>query len=536
MNSSILRALSVVVCFACFVGCSQHKKSDNQQIDQIKRSYRIDSLNDFLMDNLRSKRIVMLGDAYHENGYYMRLVTGVLDEWLDRLEKEKNNSLSRGAGQKEDRPLSPLPKKLILFVEADSERVDTMKHCMQTGDISNWLMFQLRGESKWGSMIGGTSVDNFEFFKNLKRIEDRVEKLQKQDPSNSYDFRILGPESIPPYDLIRTKDSSLWRERVRQFQEARSEYFVHQRDERSSATIRKVLDEHPDYKALIFYGTAHLLRGLQNKAREGGPKGVDTAYGYYLASYLDKYFSRDSVSVFFTVHVPGWQKGVIREFERTAVSADYRVFCVPAPPLQCPLGMVNCQNLLRAYNELMRQNSLGDSEEEQMYSQGYAIRLSNQLRRSYLFSRPEFRPWLDSLRHYAWDTSRIVNRKRIEIANRLIKSFDAIQNINSLETWIAKPLKDSAWYLPMLKMVLANLPPQAMPLGIDQLENLSLNEDTKPMIITRKEELVEYLLVNLLWVGTPDEQNRARTELTAKTGMKLKDEREWSDWWRTKYN
>jgi hypothetical protein len=528
LTYSNIKLLCIGIGILCLIGCSKQEST----VNKVKNYFRPDSLKDLLIDNLRTKRIIMLGEGEPGNGYYMRIVTGFLDRWLDQLEKEKAPLSSQEETRKRDQPLTPLPKKLVLFIEADSERTNTIRHFLQTGNISNWLMDAIHNETRWGGLRSGISMDDIEYFGNLKRIEERVQKLNTQDVSHPYDFRIIGPEGVPPYDLIRTRDTTLLRERYQQFEKARFEYFVRQRDEISSNTIRTTLNTNPDYKALIFYNPAHLLRGWQNKAPWEAIKGIDTAYGYFMAHYLDQYFSRDSVSTFITNNYPRGSYSGIGEIERGELSMDYCVYGVPIPPTQCPLEIINCQTTFRARFELMKKYGLGSSEEEQIYALTYSQLLAFHLKRSYLNSRPDVRPWLDSLQRYAQDTSRIANKRRAEIADKLIKGFDAVQNINLLDKWIAIQLKDANWYLPMLKKVLTNMPS----IEYKQLEKLSLNEESKTIILNHKEDLINYFLVNLLWIGTPDENNRARKELTSRTGLKLRTAEEWSAWWRTQYD
>jgi hypothetical protein len=530
------KGLCILISFAFVIGCSQQKNNRNQPEDQVKQYIRFDSLNYLLLDNLRNKKIVMIGDANHQHGYYMRLVTGVLNKWLDELEKARTSSQSQNAEQKINLLSHPLPKKLFLFVEADSARLYEENQYIQTGDVQKWLMSTFYRETR-GHQPGGTSVDIIEYLHNLKRIQERVNKLNEEDVLHSYDFRIIGPESTPPFNVPKwLRDTAENRAQYRQFQKTKFEWFAYKRDELSSNNIRKILNANPEYKAVIFYGTAHLLRGRRDKAAMGweSPIGKDTAYGYYLASYLDQYFSRDSVSTFFTIHRPGSPLGVIHELEHKEFSSDYRVLCSPIPPSQSPLEIIPCQTTLRAYYELIKGNGPGNDEEKQLYFRFIIWRLRFLVERSYLNDSPELKVLLDSLRRYPRD-SRILSKQSLEITDKLIKSFDAIQNINSLDEWITMPLRDSMYYLAMLKQVLSNLPTQGLPFENEQIANLSLNEETKSMIKNRKEDLIEYFLVNLLWIGTPNERNRARDELMTMTGLKYKTEQEWTDWWRNKY-
>ena len=518
-------------------GCSEHQNYNKLLVDQIKTTFSTDSLNTVVLENLRNKKIIMMGDAHHQHGQYMRSVTGVLDHWLDQLEKEK--AAGPGAEQKAKQLERPLPRKLYLFLEADSIRMDAIHRYIQTGDISTLLMFTLDREYRYGHQPGGTSVDIIEFLNDLKRIHERVNTLNALDATHPYDFQIIGAESIPPFDRPQwTKDTSVYRKRLQEFEKTKFEWFAYKRDELSSNNIRKILSENPEHKALIFYGGGHLLRGRQNKAGIGGaaPQGIDTAYGYFLVSYLDQFFSRDSVAVFFTVHRPGSEHPEMQELEHRTLSPDYRIYCNPIPPQQSPLQIINCKTTLQAFFELMKKYGAGNSEEDRSYSRAYARLLSMQLTRSYLFSHVDDRRWLDSFRLPVWDPSKPTHAKRIATADKLIKKFDAIQNISSLDEWIAKPLRDSVWYLSMLEQVLTNLPSQGSPSGGEQFKYVLLNEATKSKILQHKEDLVEYFLVNLLWIGTADEKEHARNELVKKAGLQLRTEQEWSNWWRSKYH
>jgi hypothetical protein len=536
---SFVGGLCILVGFVCPTGYSQRKSNSNQPVDQIKRTIQFDSLNYVVLDNLRSKRIVMIGDAYHEHGYYMRMVTGVLDQWLDQLEKEKTSSPSKQAGQGIGQLVHLLPKKLILFVERDSIGMSAQNRYMQTGDIQSWLEYTFYHEYNYGRQPGGTSIDIIEYLNTLKRIQERVSRLNAHNVPHPYDFRIIGAESTPPFKPPPlTRDTAAYREQYRQLQKTKFEWFAYKRDELSSDNVRKVLKENPDYKALIFYGTAHLFRGRQDKAVMGGgtPLGIDSAYGYFIASYLDQYFSRDSVSIFLPYNRPETRNPEFQELEHRQLSSDYHIFCRPIPPVPSPLEIVNCQATLRAFFELMKRNGSGKSDEEQMYFRSYARRLGFQLQRSYLNSKPDARSWLDSMRKYTWDSSQTAIAKRVEVADKLIKNFDAIKNIDSLEKWMTLPMRDTSYYLTMLASVLANLPSQGDTIEKRQIPHVSLNEETRALIHRGKEDLVEYFLVNLLWIGTPDEKNRARKELMEKTKLKFTTEQEWSDWWRSKYH
>jgi hypothetical protein len=85
-------------------------------------------------------------------------------------------------------------------------------------------------------------------------------------------------------------------------------------------------------------------------------------------------------------------------------------------------------------------------------------------------------------------------------------------------------------------MVLKNIPSRGPLAYITKpFENITLNDSAKSIIKPYTKDLIEYFLVQLLWIGTPDETKRAQKELQARTGLHLQTAREWSDWWRSNY-
>lgn len=554
MSGLFQRGYYVLIFLICIGGCTRSRKPDLR----VTNVFPPDSLIGLVVDNLSEKRIVMLGDGMHENGYYMRLVTGVLNRWVDELEVERKNQ--REEIKNKDikwgnfHPGHSIPKKLILFVEQDSEGVAMMNRYFQTGDLSNWLMRHIQG-----STFGGYSVDWVEYLSDLKQIKERVEKLNTQGSSHLCDFRVIGPEVLPQYvhDFKLTKDAALYQERVRQYRKARIEYNVRQRDELSSANIRDILNTNAEYKALIFYGSAHLRRGKSDirdglinydvwveenfrrgkqdiRALEDFPEGQKDVYGYYIAHYLDQYFSRDSVATFFTIKTRLSEEAKIVKYAEEPNSPDYNVTCKTESLFPFPLGIINCQAMLRPLFELRKKCSERRDEEEQIFYSIYTNRLYYNLKRSYLNSDLHIRPSLDSLLSHSRDSSDSGKKKFTELADRLITGFDAVRNIKSLDKWIAMPLKDSTAYLNRLNSVLGNLP-SVVEEDEEQFQDISLDENTKTSIVRYKKDLTEYFLVELMWIGNTEEQNQARAELQRMTGLELKTAKEWSNWWRSKY-
>ncbi len=549
--------LEAAFCFSALLiliaGCARNPEPQLR----ITNIFRFDSLNALVLNNFTDKRIVMMGDRRHGTGYYMRLVTGVLDSWVSELENERRDQSAKIKDKEIDwatlHSQLSLPKKLFLFVEQDSGGVAAMDEYFQTGDPVNML-------TRYDQRVyfaGLYSVDWLEYLNDLRHVEERVEKLNAQDSSRPYDFRLVGPEIIPQYwrDYKLTRDTALSRQRLREFRKGRVKYDAQQRDGLTSESIRHLLDANPQYKALIFYGDAHLGRGKHDigdvfidadvsveenssnskedvRAEEDLPK--EQKEGYYLVHYLDQYFSRDSVSTFVTGITPLREEIKIIRYEEKSDSPDYIVLCKPETTLPFPLEFIRSQNTLLPLSELRKKYIEKSNEQEQIYYSIYTSRLYYQLKRSYLNTDSHIRPLLDSLLTDGHDSTATAKKRFTELSDKFIERFDAVQNIDSLEDWMAMPLRDSTTHLSMLKAVIENLPSISEE-DRDEIRNISLGERLKTVARRYDGELKEYLLVGLMWVGNTQEQDRARSELERMSGFVLRTPKEWSNWWRSKY-
>ncbi len=503
----------------------------------IIRTYPFDSLNTILIDNLCRKKVVMIGDAYHEHGAFMRLVTGLLNRWVDTLEAEQKEG-ARAASAIDG---SAVPHKLMLFLENDSEHLDLHLRSIRNADAALWLSSMLKLETEWGHLIGGTSVDVVEFAADLNRIIDRVARLNAKDSTHPYDFQIVGPEGVPPYkpfDRGQTRDTAQLRKKYLEFERTKFNWFAHERDQISSNGIWKALTEHPGYKGVVFYGTAHLMRGLQNKADAGGRAcGIDTANDYFLVHFLDVYFGRDSVAVFSSKRALGADESGIAEYAHNGEMVDYNISCTLVPWGPSPLEIIPSRTVLTAFRELVRDCEKEGNEHGRMFGRAYATRLYLQLKRSNLNNGIATRPLLDSIRVHMRDTSAVTAANRDVLLDSLIAAYDGVSSIDSLQNWISIRASDSLLYNEMLNLVIMNIP------GADPMYDfwnpipihLPLDTAMHAFVLAHNRDLVEYFLVNLLWIGTPDEKTHALAKLTMLTGQSYQTAEEWSKWWRGRY-
>ena len=498
-------------------------------------AHPFDSLNAIMMDNLCRKKVVMIGDGQHEHGTFMRLATGLLNCWIDTLEAEQNEGVRVGSST----GTNEIPRKLLLFVESDSEQIALQLHSIRSGNTALWLKNIVKLETEWGHRFGGVSVDNIEYTVILNSILDRIARLNAHDPSHPYDFQIIGPEGVPPYkpfDRGQTRDTAEFRKKYLEFEQTGFNWFVHVRDTISSNGIRKALTEHPGYKGVVFYGGGHLQRGKRNKADDGGRAyGIDSAYDYYLVHFLDGYFGRDSVAVFYSYSKPGADEAGIVENAHSGEIPDYNVACTLVPPAPSPFELIPSRTVLAAFRELVRDCEKEGNEHGRMLGRVIATRLYLLLKRSNLNDGKATRPLLDSIHAHRRDTSSAASATRDVLFDSLIAKYDGISSIDSLQNWLTKPAVDSLLYNEMVSLAIQNIPGADIVYNFRNPIHLPLDTTMQGFVRAHNRDLVEYFLVNLLWIGTPDEQTRALAHLTRVTGLSYQTAEEWSEWWRGKY-
>jgi hypothetical protein len=491
----------------------------------------MDSIQDVFLHQLQSKKIVAIGDGYHGNASYMQLVVQLLNAWVGELEKERVVSAGDHDTRQRTDARPTIPHRLLFFVEHSQRDLDAIRTHFQHNDIQGWLAWLFKLETN-GRHESGVPLDDIDYFESIFALEQRVARLNPPNRADAYDLRILGPESDPPYTLERTRDAGLFKIRLQSFDSTRFQFFVHQRDERTFANIRAALDEYKNYKAVVFYGASHLLRGIRDKgSNQENARSGESAYGYYLASYLDRSYTRDSVSIITPIPEP---YRAIHELARDSIFPDYHLCWYSKPPFPTPLEVMNCDLTLHALVKAV-ESYKDTSEADQIAQSDCALRLGYMFKRSTLSTRSDDSALIDSMIQLAHARRGFSQPRRIEIAKQLIDHFDAVENIESLDRWITLPLGDSSYYLPMLRMCVWNLPPSDEGHEITSDLEIGLNDATKAAILAQKETLIEYFLVNLLRIGTPKERSRAIMALERHTGKRFKDIDGWKTWWASKY-
>ena len=255
------------------------KKSDIEK-QKVENSDKIplSKLNSLILDELKNKKIVMIGDYIHVHEAPYRTLLNFLYYWINNLEKNVKGT----------------PEKIVLFLEVTPKVKKTMDHFFKTGDFSHFLNLWTDMSYQWNDTQ--FNIDLIENLFNLKDLIGKIEKLKNKN--KKIDLLIEAAESDTPqfnYQRCLEKDNTDFMEEIFQ-------YFAKERDKNSADNINMFMKEHKKYKALVFIGTAHLIRKKFDKSelarKRLNLKNDIPVFEYFLAHHLDEIFGRKNVSVF----------------------------------------------------------------------------------------------------------------------------------------------------------------------------------------------------------------------------------------------
>lgn len=209
-------------------------------------------INNFIMRKMTENKIVMIGDSWHGQYLYYKTITDFLNHWVD----------SFGEGN-----TSNIPNKICLVLETDSSYNSARYKYFDSGSYSDLLCIKL---------FSGVSMTmgDFLFLDDLRDILTKIEEYNQTTFSQELHLDIIGPEG--------NWDTKNWSE------EECTEMFIYQRDWNSKNNIVKYIDEHPEYKLLIYYGSAHLTAKKTLKRTATG-----SGESYFLGHYLKEEYKHN---------------------------------------------------------------------------------------------------------------------------------------------------------------------------------------------------------------------------------------------------
>ena len=498
------------------------------QVEQprVIKTTDIDLLNNFVFESLKSKRIIMLGDGIHGHGYFKGIVSGILNSWIDSLEKNPNSQT--------------IPHKLFLFLETDSVKQLLFNEVIDYGNFDNYLTEQIDEVTKFGGW-DRFSVDNFEFLFELRDIRKRIDELNKKT-NKDICLTIKGVEDPPSFINF----STMYQMGVEKYRKELFLWFAKERDKIISKNIIRNLDNNRDYKAIVFYGSAHLIRKYIDKSHWAFSTIQEPIYEYFLAHYLDEYFGRAQVDVYCTVKVHGEATDIIQKYEKDNDYEDYYVKCNVLPDFPFPLYIISNKKILNSLINLTDKYIEGGKEEDYLLFVNFSRLFFNHVKRSHLYFEDYVKDKIDSLATYPLQFTRndikFIYKTTRRISKELVDKFDIVKNIEEMDKWIMMIDKfdDKLRYLEMLKRIIYNLPreipEETFYSNFDSFYHPDLLSQFEiDQIKNRINELKIYYAISSMWVNTKEENENIIKYLKRATDLNYTTVKEWNNWWKKKY-
>ena len=229
------------------IGCS-HADQETRYSDFVK-DHAVSPVDSFIVDELTRNRVVMLGDMAHGQWVPRQTVIDALECWFREVTADST-------GQDET------PRRMGLVLECDSLMLGQIERYMESGDPHDVIVPSMFYSPQF-------TTSSMEFYWRLGCLRDRVDEFNRAAPED----RRIAFAIFPAEHEIDIDNWSIAK---------RDDYFLHVRDSLSALRVASFLKDAPEYHFLMFYGQAHLQRGLVMKHTDDKAEA-----GLYLATYLD---------------------------------------------------------------------------------------------------------------------------------------------------------------------------------------------------------------------------------------------------------
>ena len=499
-STIVTSSFLLMVMLIAFEGCAPGK--DELALDVQKHSTH--DIDGFILDKLEHNRVVMLADNAHFSSLYYQSVTSALNRWLDRLTGGVADSLV-------------IPRKLFLVLEMVSGEKANITRYFETGDIF--------ASYPYADIVSPRfNTARVEFYSDLRDLKQKIAAFNADAPMHRrIEFDIVGPE--------KDEDYSSWS------REKGDSFFFYERDEYSSQQVIDLLDKNPDYKALIYYGGAHLNKSMATK-----PGTVLTGKGYCMAHYLEEHFGQND-GLFAIMQIPlSWAREYADMYQTAAPAFAMDNHEINSKAVLPDIRKAGSDGTVVYFDLLPVEMRL-----ERIWSRNMialCVRRLQEVTSAYdTTSWHDIRgtvAYLTSITGSEWKkfdpndaaSSRIVAAKwRQWYDTASIDMVAAIESQAPLARMIDHMAAADGKFVNWYELLISSA------LGIDA------DRDTTATPAERAEAYRAYLqdnrrlltiehLVHLLWIGTEAEKNQAVAVLQRETKQAYVTAKDWTSWWR----
>src|ERR1039458_4832157 len=165
---------TAIVVFVLLGGDASGQTERRNDLTALIRQHAVWDPADFILDKLKTNRIVMVADGGHGDPLYYRVVINSLNAWVSKHEEAPN--------------IKELPSKLFLYLEFDSTGANGLKRYFQNGNPVETM----GPASFWGDQF---TTGTLEFYGDLRNLRHRIDTYNSGRIGDAQiDFDIIGPE------------------------------------------------------------------------------------------------------------------------------------------------------------------------------------------------------------------------------------------------------------------------------------------------------------------------------------------------------
>lgn len=479
------------------------KVQNEQDIQRLIKHNSTHNVNQFIMEKLEENRIVMLADGGHGESLYLQRLISFLDYWLYQIIQREDNKQN-------------IPRDIILIIETDSISINRIKRFGVSGNIVDVFTLGFLSSDKF------TTAD-IEFYFDLGCLTKRIEEYNLSVvKAQKIGFELFGPEK--PIDLEN------W-----SFQK-RDRFSLFERDEYSSDQIIRHLDEHPEAKALIFYGAAHL-----NKVKTLKHAGDKEVTGFYLAHYLSENIGDVGIYTINQIRPRAW-----KHYPHISAGPEFTYAFDNVFLRNSILNRDNVYDFTDATLTIIEPQEASRALRWVVSEQMVDLIMKNIRKRMNIendFYRYSLAAAIQYLLMVSGNEYEIFSQDDQHHAEMLVKqweawydsaSIDIVGDIESMNLWrrlldlmAQSKGKYTGWYEVSIARTIS-----MKPFRDSTISSAMLSEYYEDLLQEKRKQIVLVNLIHLLWVGTDEEKEKAVDILKDETGEGYTTAKQWMVWLR----